>query len=88
LSFSSIFTLETLKAWLKEAEKIFAHNSLSLRENLISERETTVEELYNCHFLSKTSPHANISLSTSEASLAENAFKNRRKIRNQQIAGF
>jgi hypothetical protein len=73
--FSSIFTLETLKAWLKEAEKIFAHNSLSLRENIISEREITIEELYNRHFLSETSPRANISLSTSEASLTENASK-------------
>jgi hypothetical protein len=73
--FSSIFTLETLKTWLKEAEKIFAHNSLSLRENLISEREISVEELYNRHFLSETSPRANISLSTSEASLTENPPK-------------
>lgn len=73
--FSAIFTLETLKAWLKEAEKIFAHNSLSLRENIISEREITVEELYNRHFLSETSPHANISLSTSKASLTENASR-------------
>jgi hypothetical protein len=73
--FSSIFTLETLKAWLKEAEKIFAHNSLSLRENLISEREISLEELYNRHFLSETSPRANISLSTSEASSTETASK-------------
>jgi len=73
--FSSIFTLETLKAWLKEAEKIFAHNSLSLRENIISEREITVEELYNRHFLNETNPRVNISLSTSKASLTENASK-------------
>ena len=73
--FSSIFTLETLKAWLKEAEKIFAHNSLSLRENIISEREITVEELYNRHFLNETNPRVNISLSTSEASLTETASK-------------
>jgi hypothetical protein len=75
LQFSSIFTLETLKTWLEEAEKIFAHNSLSLRENLISEREISVEELYNRHFLSETSPRANISLNTNEASLSENASK-------------
>jgi len=73
--FSSIFTLETLKAWLKEAEQIFAHNSLSLRENIISEREITVEELYNRHFLSETPPRANISPSTNEASLTEKAQK-------------
>ena len=75
LQFSSIFTLETLKAWLKEAEQIFAHNSLSLKESLISERETSIEELYNRHFLSETCPHANISPSTSEASLIEKSPK-------------
>jgi len=73
--FSSIFTLETLKAWLNEAEKIFAHNSLSLRENIISEQEITVEELYNRHFSSETPPHANISSSTNETSLTENVKK-------------
>ena len=71
--FSSIFTLETLKAWLKEANQIFAHNSLSLRENSISECEISVEELYRRHFLSETAPRANISLSANEASSAENA---------------
>ena len=75
LQFSSIFTLETLKAWLKEAEQIFAHNSLSLRESIISEREISIEELYTRHFLSETSPRANISLSTSEASLNEKSPK-------------
>jgi len=75
LQFSSIFTLETLKNWLKEAEQIFAHNSLSLRENIISEREISIEELYTRHFLSETSPRANISLSTSEASLNEKSPK-------------
>jgi len=73
--FSSIFTLETLKAWLKEAEKIFAHNSLLLKENIITERETSIEEPHNRHFLSETTPRANISLSTSEASLTRTASK-------------
>ena len=69
--FSSIFTLETLKAWLEEANQIFPHNSLSLRENIISERETSVEELYNSYFSSETPLCANISLSTNKASLTE-----------------
>jgi hypothetical protein len=73
--FSSIFTLETLNAWLEEANQIFAHNSLSLRENIITERETSIEELYNSHFLSETSPRATISSSTNEGSLAEKAPK-------------
>jgi len=70
--FSSIFTLETLNAWLEEATKIFAHNSLSLRENIISEREVTVEELYAKHFLSETNPCANTALRTTTASSTEN----------------
>ncbi|MGF3536931.1 MAG: hypothetical protein ACQXXE_08810 [Candidatus Bathyarchaeia archaeon] len=73
--FSSIFTLETLKAWLNEANQIFAHNSLSLRENIITEQEISIEELYNRHFLSETIPRANIPLNTSEASLTEAASK-------------
>jgi hypothetical protein len=73
--FSSIFTLETLKAWLKEANQIFAHNSLSLRENIISEREISVEELYNSRFSSETSPREYISSSINEASLTEKAPK-------------
>jgi len=73
--FSAIFTLETLKAWLKEAEQIFAHNTLSLRENIISERETSIEELYNRYFSSETCPCANIYPGISEASLAENDMK-------------
>ncbi|MGB9672285.1 MAG: hypothetical protein ACPLZY_03975 [Candidatus Norongarragalinales archaeon] len=73
--FASIFKLETLKAWLKEAEQIFAHNSLSLRENIINEREITVEELYNRHFLCETSPRANISLAMNEASSSGSASK-------------
>jgi hypothetical protein len=88
LQFSSIFTLETLKTWLEEAEKIFAHNSLSLRENIISEREITIEELYNRHFLSETSPHANISPSTSEASLSENASKIDEKSEINKLRNF
>jgi hypothetical protein len=71
--FSSIFTLEALKEWLKEAEKIFAHNTLSLRESLINERETSIEELYNRHFLSETALRANITLNLNEASLTEKA---------------
>jgi hypothetical protein len=73
--FSSIFTPETLKAWLKGAEKIFAHNSLSLRENIITEREITIEELYAKHFASESASCANISLSQNKALLTENASK-------------
>jgi hypothetical protein len=73
--FSTIFTLETLKEWLKGAEKIFAHNTLSLRENIITEREVTIEELYAKHFYGETGTCANISLSASKASSGENASK-------------
>ena len=73
--FSTIFTPETLKEWLKEAEKIFAHNTLSLRENIITEREITIEELYAKHFSSETGTCANISLSANKATSGENASK-------------
>jgi hypothetical protein len=73
--FSSIFTLEMLKAWLEEANQIFAHNSLSLRENIISEREISLEELYNSRFSSETSPREYISSGANEASLTEKAPK-------------
>jgi len=71
--FQAIFTPETLKAWLKEAEKIFAHNTLSLRENIITEREITIEELYNRHFLCESGPRANIFSSQKTASSEERA---------------
>ncbi|MEM3551876.1 MAG: hypothetical protein QXV01_12395 [Candidatus Bathyarchaeia archaeon] len=73
--FSSIFTIETLKEWLKGAEKIFAHNTLSLKENIISEREITVEDLYAKHFQSENGLCANISLNANKASSGENASK-------------
>ncbi|MBS7614748.1 hypothetical protein KEJ18_03335, partial [Candidatus Bathyarchaeota archaeon] len=37
--------------------------------------EITTEELYNRHFLSETSPRANISLNANKASFSENASK-------------
>lgn len=53
LPFSAIFTLESLKTWLKEANSITAKNHISLKENLISENETNVDNIFNQYFSSE-----------------------------------
>jgi len=72
---ANVFSLETLKEWQKEANKIFAHNALSLRENLTSEKETAIEEVYAKHFLSESGLCANISLSPHQAPISEKTAK-------------
>jgi hypothetical protein len=48
---SAFFTLETFKAWLNEAQTITEENHILLRENLVTDAETTPEAIYNKHFL-------------------------------------
>jgi hypothetical protein len=67
-SFASIFTLDSLKAWLNKANSITANNQISLKESIVNERDITIEELFNKHFLSETPSDAVIDSSDSKAS--------------------
>jgi hypothetical protein len=71
LPFSAIFSLESLKAWLKEANSITAKNHISLEENLISENETNIDNVFNKYFLSENESLAVINLGNYKAASGE-----------------
>ncbi|MDI6848034.1 MAG: MarR family transcriptional regulator [Candidatus Bathyarchaeia archaeon] len=73
----NIFEPETLKAWLKETEKIFANNPLALIYNMVTMREVTFDELYNSYYnnIYKISQRANICLSQNKTDSSESASK-------------
>ena len=48
---SAFFTLESFKAWLNEAQTITEENQIVLRENLVTDVETTSEAIYDKFFL-------------------------------------
>jgi hypothetical protein len=70
-NFSVIFGLDSFKAWLNEANQILEKNQILLRENLISNTEVSIEDIFDKYFLSKNGKISNISLSDSKASLDE-----------------
>lgn len=72
---ANIFKLETLKSWLKTAEKIFAHNTLTLKESILNQREISIEELHNKYFLDEGGMCANIFPSQNQASSSREASK-------------
>jgi hypothetical protein len=47
---SVFFKLESLEAWLNEAQSITEENHILLRESLLSDAETTPEAIYGRHF--------------------------------------
>lgn len=47
---SVFFTLESFKAWINEVQTITEENQISLRENLLTDTETTPEAIYNKYF--------------------------------------
>lgn len=51
---SEIFGLDSLKAWLNEANQITSTNTFSLQENLVSKREVSMEDIYEKHFLNES----------------------------------
>lgn len=85
---SAFFTLDSLKAWLNEAEQIWTENGVFLRESGISDSNTTPEVVYDKFFLSKNGKNVHISLSDSQASLVESDKKIADKQESTQIPNF
>ena len=85
IDFSEIFGLDSFKAWLNEAEQISEKNQLSLRQSLVSDIETSVEDMFKRYFLSENGNFSDIVLSDSEASLSESV---KEKTENQKIVQF
>jgi len=75
LQFSDIFGFNSLKDWLNEVNSITEENQLSLRENLISNNETSIKSIFDKYFLSENTNSAVIDLSDSKASLGESGEK-------------
>lgn len=69
--FSAIFKRDLFKAWLNEANSITASNQLLFRENLVSEREASCDDIFNRYFSSESVSDAVIGSSDSGASLDE-----------------
>jgi hypothetical protein len=74
-SFADIFTLDSFKAWLNEADSITAANHFALRENMISDGDVSCEDIFKRYFLSESASAAVIGLSDSKASSDESAKK-------------
>ncbi len=72
---SVFFTLDSLKAWLNEARSITAENHISLRENLITDAETTPEAIFTKYFYSENEDSAVIIPSPNESPTAESYQK-------------
>jgi hypothetical protein len=71
LPFATIFTLDSFKAWLNEVNSITASGDLLFKENLVSERETSCEDIFNRYFSSERVSDAVIDSSDSKGSLSE-----------------
>jgi len=71
LSFSAMFGLNSFKAWLNEPNSITEENHFSLKENLFSNDEVSIEHIFSRYFLSENNFSAVTGLSDSKASLSE-----------------
>jgi hypothetical protein len=49
---SVFFTLQNFKAWLDTAKQITAESKVTLRKNILTNTETTLDELFNEYFVS------------------------------------
>jgi len=81
--FCVFFKLDSFKEWLNEAKQIIQQNHISLRENLITDAETTPEAIYLQYYektgsltISNNSDFCNIVSSPNESSTAESGQKN------------
>ena len=82
---SVFFTLDSFKAWLDEAKTITEENHILLRENLVTDAETTPETIYRKHFLSENQNSSVNVLSPNESPTVESAQE---KTDNQEIVQF
>jgi len=81
---SVFFTLDSLKAWLNEARQITAENHISLRENLITDAETTPEAMFTKYFYSEKQDSTVIIPSPNESPTAESDQKKTDNQKNVQ----
>lgn len=65
------FRLENFKAWLNEAEKISAANTLELRSSLLTNEPSTPEQIFQEYFLVDKGLRADIFLSQNQPSTVE-----------------
>ena len=68
---STFFGLDSFKAWVNEADQISSTNHLSFRENLINEKETSIEDVHQKCFLSENASLDDILLRDSRGDLTE-----------------
>ena len=72
---SEIFSLDSSRAWLNEANQISSTNHLSLKQSLINEQETSIEDVYQQCFLSEKASVDDILLSDLVGDSTEKAEK-------------
>jgi len=82
---SVFFTFDSFKAWLNEAQTITEENHISLRENLLTDVETTPETIYSKYFLDEKQNSSVNVLSPSNSPAIESAQE---KTDNQEIVQF
>jgi len=82
---SVFFTLDSFKAWLNEAQTITEENHILLRENLLTDPETTPEAIYDKYFLDENQDSSVNVLSPNESPAVESAQE---KTDNQKIVQF
>jgi hypothetical protein len=82
---SVFFTPESFKAWLNEAQTITEENHILLRENLITDAETTSEAIYNKHFLDESQNSSVIDSSPNISPAVESAQE---KTDNEKLGQF
>lgn len=87
---SEIFRLDSFKNWLSEANQTSSTNHLTLREKLINEKETFIENIYQKYFLSERDSVDDILLrglrgDSAEKSVEKTDFQKSGHCRNFQI---
>lgn len=69
--FCVIFSLDSFKEWLNEANQIYRRNHILPRENIFAEGNTSIEEMYEKYFRNESDSVRYIDVNGSEASLTE-----------------
>jgi len=86
--FARIFTPDSFKEWLSEANQICAHNQVLLYKNFLEKQHSSADEVYEKFYYNKNGLCANISLTDSESSFTKQSREIRAFGKCTQLQNF
>jgi hypothetical protein len=86
--FARIFSLDSLKEWLNEADQICAHNQVLLYTNFLEEHHSSVDDVYEKYYYNKNDVCAHIPSNDSRASSEERSSEIRAFGKCTQLQNF